>query len=117
MKPLRYQLQAIRKPPKEIKHPEQKDDEIFIGNDIDSSFKASTGWKTKRRGKQAYQQLPFLTDGTLIPVNNKAMFPTFIKKEEFNQKQEERFIKEEETKNDKGKIFSSKISKNRKSGD
>lgn len=47
---------------KKFRHPEQKDDEIFLEND--------SGWKTKRTGKVAYDE-----DGNII--ENK--FPVFMK--------------------------------------
>lgn len=76
-----------------IKHPEQKDDEIFIGNGNEYSFK-QIGWKTKRKGNKAYSLLPFLKTGELVLVKN--LFPVFIKKDEYISYRDGKFLQGKE---------------------
>lgn len=56
-------------------HPEQKDDELFIGNASERSFK-NILWKTKRKGKIPYS---VVTGKPLVDSN---LFPIFITKQE-----------------------------------
>lgn len=57
-------------------HPEQGDDEIFMGNTVPSQ--CHIGWKTKRFGKYAYN-----AHGKLI--TNNEYVPAFIKKQEVRE--------------------------------
>jgi len=57
-------------------HPEQGDDEIFMGNTVPD--KCHIGWKTKRFGKYAYNAY-----GKLI--TNNEYVPAFIKKQEVRE--------------------------------
>ena len=66
------------------RHPEQGDDEVFVGNLDDEGFR-ETCFKTKRRGKQAYY-----TDGRPIPesvISWEVLYPTFVKLSEFEEHQ------------------------------
>jgi hypothetical protein len=58
-------------------HPEQKKDEVCIGNTNDDLYKR-IGWKTKRKGKISYW-----IDNTKID-DTPNIFPVFVKKEEFD---------------------------------
>ena len=51
------------------KHPEQRDDEVYLGN-FDNFGYAIIGWRTKRMGNVAYRD-----DGNLL--NDKNLFPVF----------------------------------------
>lgn len=97
--PPRFNLKS-NKPKKDLKHPEQKNDERFIGNDNDYSYK-KLGYKTKRKGQQAYELLPFLKEGKLIKI--KGLFPTFIQNSEYYKLQSSRFELAEERKKTHGK--------------
>lgn len=61
-----------------IHHPEQKEDEIYMGNESTSNFlyhkQPACVWKSKRLGRQA-----FYFDGT--PIKD-GMRPVFIKRSE-----------------------------------
>ena len=52
------------------RHPEQLDDEIFVGN-IGNDQLPEIGWESKRAGRTAYDR-----DGTPVPY----MMPVFIKR-------------------------------------
>lgn len=60
-------------------HPEQQEDEIYLGNESTSNFlyhkQPACGWKSKRNGHQA-----FYSDGT--PMQSGDMCPMFIKRSE-----------------------------------
>ncbi len=65
------------------KHPEQTDDEVFLTNASDlvdpagdgrSAWEA-TGWKSKRRGMQAF-------DSNGQPLKDGLMFPIFVRRAE-----------------------------------
>ena len=53
-------------------HPECKSDEVFLTNDDDLGV-SQIGWKSKRKGRNAYD-----IDGNLI----KGLFPVFVKQSE-----------------------------------
>lgn len=62
-----------------MKHPEQKEDEIFLGNETYDFFKNGIGWKTKQFGLIAYDK-----NGNII--SEKGIFPIFIKRAEVEER-------------------------------
>lgn len=58
-------------------HPEQEDDEIFLG-DVTPINYDRTGWKTKRAGGQSYN-----SDGSINP--DERVKPLFVKRSEVEQ--------------------------------
>lgn len=61
-----------------MKHPECGKDEFFLTNTFGSNFE-KIGWKTKRKGKIAYDH-----DG--IQINDDNFFPVFVKVSEVEEK-------------------------------
>lgn len=59
-----------------MKHPECREDEVFLGNVDDEAF-PSIGWKTKRRGSLAFD-----SDGEPIDHHWPGGRPVFVKREE-----------------------------------
>lgn len=62
--------------PYQKEHPEQKEDEKYIGNCIDKVWDQIL-WKTKRKGVKPLRQ----TTGEFI--NSKKLYPVFIKQQEY----------------------------------
>ena len=73
-------------------HPEQTDEEIFLSNDNEKSYKLIQ-WKSKRKGKVAYDLIPMLKGEKLIPI--KGLFPCFVLKSEMDEYKESKFIGKE----------------------
>jgi hypothetical protein len=63
-----------------LRHPEEADDEYFIGNVGSLAAFGSIGWATKRIGKTAYME------DNVTPSQNKKASPVFIKREEVLKK-------------------------------
>lgn len=72
-------------------HPEMKKDEVFIGNGDDGTFNDIT-WKTKRRGKKAYNYIQNKFNEVLPKL-----FPIFISKQEMEDYRNSKFVKEDKT--------------------
>jgi len=58
------------------KHPEQKRGEVLLGNEDNATYKASR-WKTKRKGKIAYNP-----SGQALSGNSPVLYPIFVKRAE-----------------------------------
>lgn len=67
-------------------HPEQKPEEVFIGNSNNEIFKGMR-WKSKRKGNIAYELL------TNKILKKKDLFPVFVNKEEMENHRQSKFIK------------------------
>jgi hypothetical protein len=65
---------------RKTRHPEEAEGEIFIGNIGSLTCYTHIGWKTKRRGKVAYEK-----DNATV-IRNIKTFPVFIKKQEALEK-------------------------------
>jgi hypothetical protein len=70
-------------------HPEQKMDEICIGNFNEKTYNMTT-WKTKRKGQVSYD---FFNHEVID-----CLFPVFISEDEYKNYRLDRFVKTEERK-------------------
>ena len=70
------------------KHPEQREDEVYLGNTTMEGFRACCH-KTKRIGRGAYD-----ADGKFVVQTNwvTCIFPFFVKKEEYDKAMEKHRI-------------------------
>ena len=65
-----------------MKHPEKKDDEIYLCN-ADKAFYSRIDYKSKRTGKIAYDMNNKVIESS---GSTHDLFPVFIKKEEFEER-------------------------------
>lgn len=63
------------------RHPEQADDEIFLGNHTDANY-PQVGWQSKRWGNIAYM----VNGAPLSERDARILKPLFIKRSEVEQK-------------------------------